>query len=158
MAESKKLYLIFSHGDQDSDFEIDYATSELSGLLSWAEECEQELDTDLLESRSYQDLEFDEFSGRHYHAYAFAMEVPDGVELFALCANGDEEYCWIAAVEGVFASREEARRALIEMTGLDEDFGGDEDRIGRELKNFDTGGTYTDSNRTYWACLPFRLD
>lgn len=156
MAKRSKLYLIFSHGDQDSDFEIDFATSDLAAFESMAEEYELELDTDLLSEQSYQDLGFDDNLLRHYHAYAFDMKVRDGMELFALCANGDEEYCWIGAVEGVFSGRDEARRALIEKTGLDEMSDWDEEKIGRELKNFDAGGCYTDANCTYWQCLPFR--
>lgn len=158
MADINRLYLVFSHGDQDSDFEIDFATTDLPALESMVEEYELELDTGLLTERSYQDLGFDEFSGRHYHAYSFDMEVHNGMELFALCANGDEEYCWIGAVEGVFSDRADVRRAFIDKTGLDEYFGGNEEMIDKELREFDAGGRYIDSNWTYWACLPFHLD
>ena len=123
----KTIYLLMSHSDQESDFEIEVAKTDFTSFQKALEEeweltesvYDEEFNEEVLNKRGYFVFGYYWEMDSRYVAYKFDIDIAPGKEIFALCANGNE-LCWEGDVLGIYADIDEVKKAIIEATNLSE--------------------------------------
>ncbi len=144
------VYLIMSHSDQDSDFDIVFASTDEQEFKGCCKDFDFELDEDKFKKDKCQDFGWYDYT--RYVAYAFDVENPTE-HLYALCSNGYERFGWEGVVFGLFKSKEEVRDVLIKKLAK----WGDEEDLEEELGYFDKYDTLSDPDMIDWSCVRVNL-
>ena len=163
--EKKKVYILFSHFHQDSDYTINIATVDLTKVFDlcmeygfneyYEEEKDEPFTLEVLQHNNYVDFGYDCVEGSRTIFCAFDIEVPDDKIMYAVIANGDEEYSWEAEMVGIYTLRDKAVNAIVkELKKLTYDL----DEIAEYRESLSSEDSITDMNFTNWSILQFVID
>lgn len=94
---------------------------------------------------------WDECDVLWYALQSIEVEVPQNREMYAVFANGSDVYSWEGAMEGLFATKEQAIEAIIKGATEDDD---EAEGVMTELteNNF-----YMDPDMTYWNIIKISI-
>lgn len=114
--KKQKIYVLFSHGQEDTEYKIHMATTEAKEILNkWNELGLVEIYNDfhdipltheILQHKNILDTPYMD-DNRRYVLDTFDIEVPKNKEIYAVIINGKENF-WLADMHGVFKSKEDA--------------------------------------------------
>ena len=149
----KTVYLIVTHSDQSSDFDVLFASADYAKFEEFCRDCEFELDEDIFKVRNEQDFGYHDCT--RYVAYAFNVKDANK-PLFALCVNGYERCCWEGVVMGLYDSKDKVRAKILEE--LTRTFDVVEEELEETLSFFDKHNSCSDYDYTDWICLNVNVE
>ena len=160
--KNQKVYILFSHLSQEAEYEIWSASSNVEAILNkclelglkdiYDDEHDQELDSELIHKSNYIDFGF--IDDDRFVLKSFEVEVPANNELYAVFANGEEEYSWEADLEALCASQDKAIDFVVGKLSEFED----EELLEEYREQFAETDYITDSNFTYWNIVQIGLN
>ena len=127
--KKQKVFILFSHHSEETDYEIWSATTDVVAVLSkcseldlkdiYDEENDSELSAELIQNSNKIDFGFVDDS--RFVLNSFEVALPANGELFAVFANGDEAFSWKGQLKGLFPSKEEAIEHIVDVLSDFED-------------------------------------
>lgn len=159
--KKQKVFILFSHHSEETDYEIWSATTDVEAVLSkcseldlkdiYDEENDSELTAELIQKSKY--IDFGSIDDHRFVLKSLEAVVPANNELYAVFANGEEEYSWEADLEALCASQDKAIDFVIGKLSEFED----EAQIEEYREQFAETNYISDSDFTYWNILKLSL-
>lgn len=159
--KKQKVYILFSHLSEEAEYEIWVASSNVETILNkcveldlkdiYDDEHNQELDSELIQNSKQIDFGF--IDDNRFVLKSFEVVVPTNNELYAVFANGEEEFSWEADLEAICASEDKAIDYVIGKLSEFED----EDQVEEYREHLADSNSIIDSNFTYWNILRINL-
>lgn len=160
--KKQKVFVIFSHLADDTEYEILLASTDAAKVLEeWTELGITEdynswhdspLTAELIESKGMFDSPFME-DNRRYVIDSFDVEIPECKEMYGVLISGDENM-WLADMHALVKSKEDAIDFIMdrlkewEITDYPEDY-----RESLEERN-----SMVDPDYMYWDIIPVKID
>lgn len=159
--KKQKVFILFSHHSEETDYEIWSATSDVEAVLSKCSELDlkeiydvendSELTAELIQNSKKIDFGFVDES--RFVLNSFEVALPDNGELFAVFANGDEAFAWKGQLKGLFPSNEKAIEHVIDILSDLED----EDQLEEYRQKFVDSNQITDFDFSYWDIIKIEV-
>lgn len=159
--KKQKVFILFSHHLEETDYEIWSATTDIEAVLSkcseldlkdiYDEENNSELTAELIQNSKKIDFGFVDDS--RFVLNSFEVALPANGELFAVFANGDEAFAWKGQLKGLFPSKEKAVDYVIDVLSDFED----EDQLEGYQQQFANSNQITDFDFSYWDIVSVTL-
>lgn len=159
--KKQKVFILFSHHSEETDYEIWSATTNVEAVLSkcseldlkdiYDEENDSELTAELIQNSKKIDFGFVDDS--RFVLNSFEVAIPTNGELFAVFANGDEAFAWKGQLKGLFSSKENAIKHVIDVLSDFED----EDQLEEYRLQFADSNQITDFDFSYWDIIKIEV-
>lgn len=158
--KKQKVYILFSHHSEETDYEIWSVTTDVEAVLTkcseldlkdiYDEENDSELTAELIQNSKQIDFGF--IDDNRFVLKSFEVTAPANNELYAVFANGEEEFSWNADLQALCSSKDEAIDFVI---GKLSEF--EEEQLEEYREHLADSNSISDSNFTYWNIVRINL-
>lgn len=158
----QKVYVIFSHFAEDTQYEVLLASADVNSILAkWTElgivdnhsmTFGTPLTVEIIKSKGLLDSPYMD-DGRRYIIDSFDLAVPQNKEMYAVLVNGPET-CWLADIHALLGSKEDAINFIMErlreweITDYPEDY----------RDSLEENNSMVDPQSMYWEIIKVKLD